>query len=201
MLIGAKSDSMVRSQVWCSQSDQWFQSLGKGATQAPRARLWSIDGSACAVPNQEGKSIERNPKHKYQPGKTTHSITSNNTRHAIFAGPPPPPHHNRFTALFPGPLRWAGARRELLDFMVQGNINRRRHIDHPVGCHSIQTNQCPPPPSPPHFFTGRMPFLPPNQQCQSTEGLAHSNYGKDARVLLNGVTCTVAVPLLALRWQ
>jgi len=22
----------------------------------------------------------------------------------------------------------------------------------------------------PHFFTGRMPFLPPNQQCQSTEG-------------------------------
>ena len=31
------------------------------------------------------------------------------------------------------------------------------------------TNQCPPPPSP-HFFTGRMPFLPSNQQCQSTEG-------------------------------
>jgi len=23
---------------------------------------------------------------------------------------------------------------------------------------------------PPYFFTGRMPFLPPNQQCQSTEG-------------------------------
>ena len=23
---------------------------------------------------------------------------------------------------------------------------------------------------PPHFFTGRMPFLPPSQQCQSTEG-------------------------------
>jgi len=23
---------------------------------------------------------------------------------------------------------------------------------------------------PPHIFTGRMPFLPPNQQCQSTEG-------------------------------
>jgi len=26
------------------------------------------------------------------------------------------------------------------------------------------------------FFTGRMPFLPPNQQCQSTEGTRHSNY-------------------------
>jgi len=25
-------------------------------------------------------------------------------------------HHNRFTALFPGPPWWAGARRELLDF-------------------------------------------------------------------------------------
>ena len=32
-----------------------------------------------------------------------------------------------------------------------------------------RTDQCPPPPSP-HFSTGQMPFLPPNQQCQSTEG-------------------------------
>ena len=36
--------------------------------------------------------------------------------------------------LFPaGPSRWAGARRELLDFMVQGKINRSRHTDHPAG--------------------------------------------------------------------
>jgi len=41
--------------------------------------------------------------------------------------------------------------------------------DHPAGHHSIRTNQCPPPPTLP-FFTGRMPFLPPNQQCQSTKG-------------------------------
>jgi len=27
-----------------------------------------------------------------------------------------------------------------------------------------------PAPPPLSFFTGRMPFLPPNQQCQSTEG-------------------------------
>ena len=58
------------------------------------------------------------------------------------------PHHIRFTALFPGPPGWAGARRELLDFMAQGEINRGRHTDHPAGCHSIRTNQCPPPPSP-----------------------------------------------------
>jgi len=57
-------------------------------------------------------------------------------------------HHNRFTALFSGPPGWAGARRELLDFVVQGEINRCRHTDHPAGRHSIRTNQCPPPPSP-----------------------------------------------------
>jgi len=45
---------------------------------------------------------------------------------------------------------------------VQGEINRGRHTDHPAGRHSIWTNQCPPPPSP-ILFTGRMPFLPPNQ--------------------------------------
>jgi len=78
-------------------------------------------------------------------------------------------HHNRFTALFPGPTGWAGARRELLDFMVQGKINRGRHTDHMAGRHYIRTKQCPPPASP-MFFTGRMPFLLPNQQCQSTEG-------------------------------
>jgi len=48
-------------------------------------------------------------------------------------------------------------------------INRGEHTDRPAGRHSIQTNQCPRPPSP-IFFTGWMPFLPPNQQCQSTEG-------------------------------
>jgi len=77
-------------------------------------------------------------------------------------------HHNHFTILFPGPPGWAGARRELPDFMVQGKINRDRNTDHPAGRHSIRTNQCPPTPSP-MFFTGRMPFLPPNQQCRSTE--------------------------------
>ena len=60
---------------------------------------------------------------------------------------PPPPHHKRFTVIFPVPPGWAGARRELLDFVVQGKINRGRHTDHPPRRHSIWTNQCPPPPS------------------------------------------------------
>jgi len=61
------------------------------------------------------------------------------------------PHHNRFTALFTGPPGWAGSRK-LLDFTVQGKINRGRHTNHPAGRHSIRTNQCPP--SSPHFYTG-----------------------------------------------
>ena len=56
---------------------------------------------------------------------------------------------------------------------MQGKINRGRHSDHPAGRYSIRTNQCSTPPSP-NFLTGRMPFLPPNQQCQSTEGNLYS---------------------------
>ena len=79
-------------------------------------------------------------------------------------------------ALFQGPPVWAGARRELLDFMMQRKINGGRHTDHLAGRHSIRTNQCPSPPSPhPIFFTGRMPFLPPSQQHQSTKGNKYSN--------------------------
>ena len=78
---------------------------------------------------------------------------------------PPQP----FYGPFPGPPGWASARRQLLDFMVQGKINRDRHTDHPAGRHSIWTHQCPPAPFF-HFFTSRMPFLLPNQQCQITEG-------------------------------
>jgi len=59
---------------------------------------------------------------------------------------------NCFTALFLGPPGWAGARRGLLDSMVQGKINRGRHTDHPAVCHSIRTKQCPPPSFPMFFF-------------------------------------------------
>jgi len=38
------------------------------------------------------------------------------------------------------------------------------HRDQPVPTSTI-----------PHFFTDRIPFLQPNQQRQSTEGLAHSD--------------------------
>jgi len=66
------------------------------------------------------------------------------------------PHQSHKT----GPPGWAGVRRKLLDFMVQGKINRGRHADHPAGRHSIQTNQCPPPPSP-HFLQAGCPSCHP----------------------------------------
>ena len=53
-----------------------------------------------------------------------------------------------FCGPFPGPPWWAGVKRELLNFMVQGKINRGRHTDHPTWRHSIWTNQYPPSPSP-----------------------------------------------------
>ena len=71
------------------------------------------------------------------------------------------PHHNHFTALFQGPHGSAGARRELLGFMVQGKINRGRYTDYPAGCHSIQTKQCPPH-HPPFLQAGCPSFHPTN---------------------------------------
>ena len=88
--------------------------------------------------------------------------------------PPPPPHHNHFTAFLPGPPGWAGARRELLDFMVQGKTNRGRHTDHPAGCHSIWTKQCPPPPSPIFYRPDALPATQPTVSKHWMQ-LAHSD--------------------------
>jgi len=67
------------------------------------------------------------------------------------------PHQNRFTVLFPGPSGWAGARRELLDLWCKGRLTEADTLTIRLGVT-------------PYFFTGWMPFLLPNQQCQSTEG-------------------------------
>ena len=102
--------------------------------------------------------------------------------------------HNRYTALFPRPRGWAGARREPLeDFMVQGQINRGRHTDHPAGRHSIQINQCSPPAIPLFYRPDALPAAQPTVSKHWRQ-LPHSDYGEDARVLLNGVTCTASIP-------
>ena len=41
------------------------------------------------------------------------------------------------------------------------------------------------------FFTGRMPFLPPNQQCQSTEGMALLISQKSCKTLLQAINMNI----------
>jgi len=89
--------------------------------------------------------------------------------------------HTRLTALFPGLTglpRWAGTRKikpmwvllkqeavsgSGISWAICKSASRSRQITTPAPHHSS-------------FFTGRMPFLPPNQQRQSTEGTAQTNY-------------------------
>jgi len=103
----------------------------------------------------------------------------------------PPPHHNHFYGPFSGTTRVSRCQKRTSDVMVQGKSDRGRHTNHPAGRHSIRTNQCPPPPSP-HFY--RPDALPAAQPTVSKHWrqLAYSDNGEDARVLLNGVTCTMS---------
>ena len=79
--------------------------------------------------------------------------------------------HTRLTALCPGLPRWVGTRMVKpiwillkqetvsgsgISWAVCKSASHSRQITTPVPHHSV--------------FAGRMPFLPPNQQCQSTEG-------------------------------
>jgi len=79
-------------------------------------------------------------------------------------------HYNRFTAFFrdyPGELvpeednfrtSWCKGR------LTEADTLTIRLGTTPSGLTSAHLHH------PPYFFTGRMPFLLPNQQCQSTEG-------------------------------
>ena len=80
--------------------------------------------------------------------------------------------HTRLTALCPGLPGWAGTRKAkpiwilLKQETVSGNgISWAICKSAP---HSRQITT--PAPHTTQFFTDQMPFLPPNQQCQSTEG-------------------------------
>ena len=83
--------------------------------------------------------------------------------------------HTRLTALYPGLPGWAGTRKVKpiwillkqetvsgsgINWAICKSAHRSREITMPAPHHSV--------------FTGRMPFLPPNQQCQNTEGCCQS---------------------------
>ena len=102
--------------------------------------------------------------------------------------------HNRFTAFFLGPPGCASARRELLDFIMQGKINRGRHTDHSAGRHSIRTNQCPPPPSPHIFY--RPDALPAAQPTASKHWRQEAKQWMEhiALMLTSGLTSSFLHP-------
>ena len=77
----------------------------------------------------------------------------------------------RLTALCPGLPRWAGTRKvKPIWILLKQETVSGSGISWAI-CKSAPRSRQTTTPTPHHsFFTGQMPFLPPNQQCQSTEG-------------------------------
>ena len=109
------------------------------------------------------QSIHRDTSHWLISSTAMHNAASNDSCHQHT------PTHNcsngylNTTVL--RPFFWdiwvSRCQRELLDFTVQGKINRGRDTDHQAGCHSIRTNQCPPPPSPIFYRPEALPAAQP----------------------------------------
>jgi len=81
--------------------------------------------------------------------------------------------HTRLMALFPGLPRWAGTRKvKPIWILLKQDTVSGSGISWAI-CMSASCSRQITMPAPHHssFFTGRMPFLPPNQQRQSTEGI------------------------------
>ena len=79
--------------------------------------------------------------------------------------------HTRLTALFPGLPRWAGTRKvKPIWILLKQETVSGSGISWTI-CKSATRSSQITTPAPLKFFTGRMPFLPPKQQRQSTEGM------------------------------
>jgi len=80
--------------------------------------------------------------------------------------------HTRLMALFPGLPGWAGTRKlKPIWILLKQETVTGRGMGWAI-CKSAPCSRQITMPAPHHsvFFTGQMPFLPPNQQRQSTEG-------------------------------
>jgi len=75
--------------------------------------------------------------------------------------------HTRLTALFPGLPRWAGTRKVEPIWILL----KQETVSGPYASLHLAPDRKPRQQPTAQFFTGRMPFLPPNQQRQSTEGI------------------------------
>jgi len=108
---GSPGSRRARREVRC----HWAEVKDQTMRPARRTELWRRTTS-----RQDDQALRLHNTHTY----TRASVTQQQQQ--PFYGP------------FPRPPGWAGARRELLDFMVQGDINRGRYTDHPAGRHSIR---------------------------------------------------------------
>ena len=80
--------------------------------------------------------------------------------------------YTRLTALFPGLPGWAGTRKvKLMWILLKQETASGSGISWAI-CKSAPRSRQPRQHPTTRFFTDRMPFLPPNQQCQSTEGMS-----------------------------
>ena len=85
--------------------------------------------------------------------------------------------HTRLMALFPGLPRWASTRKvKPIWILLKQETVSGSGISWTI-CKSAPCSKQITMPAPHRsvFFIGRMPFLPPNQQCQSTEGKIHTH--------------------------
>ena len=81
--------------------------------------------------------------------------------------------HTRLTALFPGLPRWAGTRKvKPIWILLKQETVSGSGISWATCKSAPHSRQIPHQHPTAQFFIGRMPFLPPNQQRQSTEGTA-----------------------------
>ena len=80
--------------------------------------------------------------------------------------------HTPLTALFPGQPRWASTRKvKPIWILLEQETVSGSGISWAICKSAPCSRQIPCQHPTTQFFTGRMPFLPPNQQRQSTEGI------------------------------
>ena len=100
--------------------------------------------------------------------------------------------HIRLTTLFPGLPRWACARKvkPIWILLKQETEWQWLQLGHMQVCTLLQTdNHASNPPL--IFFTSQMPFLPPNQQCQSTEGITYCVIQTKLNQLVSENVCVI----------
>ena len=105
--------------------------------------------------------------------------------------------YNHLTASFPGQPVRAGTRKvKPIWILLKQETVSGSGISWAI-CKSAPRSRQTTTPAPHHsVVTGRMPFLPPNQQCQSTEGTASVTYKHNKNIAINTKRVCVEPPHL-----